>query len=45
MSICCHIRKAMGQAALEILRSSAQAMLEVEVVTLSLIKSYKGVPS
>ena len=44
-SICCHIRKAVGRAALEILRSSAQATLEAEAVILSLIESYKGVPS
>jgi len=44
VSICCHIRKAVGQAALEILQSSAQAMLEVEVVTLSLTESCKGAP-
>ena len=43
-SICCHIRKVVGRAALEILRSSARATLEVEVVTLSLTKSCKGVP-
>ena len=44
-SICCHIRKVVGQAVLEILRSSARATLKAEVVTLSLTKSYKGVPS
>ena len=44
-SIYCHIRKVVGQAALEILRSSAQVTLEVEVVTLSLTESCKGVPS
>ena len=45
MSICCHIRKVVGQAALEILWSSAQATLEVVAVILSLTKSCKGVPS
>ena len=35
----------MGQAALGILRSSAQATLEAEVVILSLTESCKGVPS
>jgi len=45
MSICCHIRKVVGWAALEILQSSAQVTLEAEVVILSLIKNYKGVPS
>ena len=44
-SICCHIRKVVGRAAPEILRSSARATLEVEVVTLSLTESCKGVPS
>jgi len=38
-SICCHIRKAVGWAALEILRSSAQATLEAEVVILSLTEN------
>ena len=43
-SICCHIRKVVGWAALEILWSFAQAMLEAAAVILSLIKSCKGVP-
>ena len=44
-SICCHIRKVVGRVALEILRSSARATPEAEVVTLSLTESCKGVPS
>jgi len=40
-SICCHIRKVVRWAALEILWSSAQATLGAEVVTLSLIESYR----
>ena len=44
-SICCHIRKVVGRAALGILRSSVRVTLEAEVVTLSLTKSCKGVPS
>ena len=44
-SICCHIRKVVGQAALGILRGSARATLEAVAVILSLTKSCKGVPS
>ena len=44
-SICCHIRKVVGRAALEILQSSAQATLEAVAVILSLTESYKDVPS
>ena len=42
-SICCHIREVAGRAALEILRSSAQATLEAVAVILSLTESCKGV--
>ena len=45
VSICCHIRKVVGWAALEILRSSVQATLEAVAVTLSLTESCKGVLS
>ena len=44
-SICCHIRKVVRWAALEILRSSIQATLEAVAVILSLTESCKGVPS
>ena len=44
-SICCHIRKVVGRAALGILRSSARATFEAEAVILSLTESCKGVPS
>ena len=44
-SICYHIRKVVGRVALGILRSSARATLEAEVVILSLTESCKGVPS
>ena len=39
MSICCHIRKAVGWAVLGIPRSSVQAMLEAKAVTLSLTEA------
>ena len=44
-SICCHIRKVVGRAALGILRSSARATLGVVAVIPSLTESCKGVPS
>jgi len=44
-SICCHIRKEVGQAVLGILRSSAQVMLEMEVMAPDLAGSYMDAPS
>jgi len=44
-SMCCHIRKEVGRVAWGILRSSVQAMFEMEAMVPDLAESYMDAPS
>jgi len=44
VSMCCHIRKEVGRAALGILQSSAQAMFGMEAMVPDLVGSCMDVP-